>query len=325
MASSRSKRRTAATTAAAVLWGAVAGTGPATAAGDRTVAGGERLGRQAILYLSFREGNDDIYVTDLGGGGERRLTDHPAMDAAPMASPDRRTIAFASERDGLMQLYLMDADGGNERGLLTSDSFDYWPIWSPDGSRIMFQRRSASTGFFDVWTMRADGTDVAQLTSLPRNEVGPVFSPDGTLVSFMGNNGTSQDIWVVPSSGGQPAALTAGTCITGTDPCVLASDIMPSWTPDGRLLFVSNRSGGTGVWSMAADGSDVRLVRDFGTASVAMPSMSANGHWITLVTNAHDPGGPRNLHVMRHDGTHLRLLNDEGDDLTPKFASSPRV
>jgi len=221
-----------------------------------------------------------------------------------------------------MQIYLMDADGEGERRLLESTSYDYWPAWSPDGSRILFQRRSSATGFFDVWTMRADGTDATQLTFLPRNEIGASLSPDGTLVTFAGNDGPSQDVWVVPAAAGEPQALTAGTCITGTDPCVLASDVMPTWTPDGRIVFVSNRSGGWGIWTVAADGTDVRLVRDFGTASVAMPSMSANGQWITFVSNVHDPAGARNLHVMRHDGTHVRLLNDEGDDLGPRFASA---
>lgn len=310
----------------AVVTALVAGTpawaGPASGgAGEDGDA--RTLGRQSILFFSLRAGNDDIYVTDLGGGDERRLTTHPAVDAAAVASPDRRTVAFASDREGQMQLYVMDPDGGRQRKLLDSDTFDYWPVWSPDGSRLLFQRRSATSGFFDIWTVGSDGTGEARLTSLPRNEVGASYSPDGSLVTFMGNNGTSQDVWLVPAAGGEPRALTAGTCIAGTDPCVLAADLMSSWTPDGRIIFLSNRSGGTGIWTMAADGSDARLVRDFGAALVAMPSMSASGQWITFVTNAHDPGGARNVHVMRHDGTHLRLLNDEGDDLAPRFVDGP--
>lgn len=296
----------------------------APAAGDSGADGDVRsMGRQWILFFSLRAGNDDIYVSDLGGGGERRLTDHPAMDAAAMASPDRHTVAFASDRDGQMQLYVMDPDGGRQRKLLDSDTFDYWPSWSPGGDRLLFQRRSATSGTFDIWTVGSDGTGAARLTSLPRNEVGASYSPDGSLVTFMGNNGASQDVWVVRATGGEPRALTAGACIAGTDPCVLASDLMSSWTPDGRIVFVSNRSGGAGVWTMAADGSDVRLVRDFGTARVATPAMSANGEWITFVTSAHDPGGSLHLHVMRHDGSQLRVLNDEGDDLGPRFVAGP--
>ena len=292
---------------------------PAEASSRQRASWGPALGQGSVVFFSLREGNDDIYVTDLGGGHERRLTTHPAMDAAPTASPDRHTIAFASERDGLMQLHLMDADGSNQRRLLKSSSFDYWPSWAPDGSRVLFQRRDAS-GQFDLWSVAADGTDQRRLTSLPRNEIGGSYSADGSTVTFAGNNGTGRDVWVVPATGGAPRVLTADACVSGTNPCVLASDVQPSWTPDGDIVFVSDRSGGQAIWSMSSDGSDPQLVRDFGTASVAMPSVSGNGEWITFVTDAHDPGGERNVYVMRADGTHLRQLVERGDDLAPRFA-----
>jgi len=298
-----------------------AGAGHTTGTGHGDAPGGARpaLGKGSIVFFSLRAGNDDVYVTDLGGGHERRLTTHPAVDPAPAASPDRRTIAFAAEREGLMQLYLMDADGSDQHPLLKSGSFDYWPSWAPDGTRVLFQRRDAA-GQFDLWSVGADGTDQRRLTSLPRNEIGGSYAPDGSTVVFSGNNSASRDVWVVPGAGGAPRVLTADACIGGTDPCVLASDVQPSWTPDGDIVFVSDRSGGNAIWTMRADGSAPKLVRDFGTASIAMPSVSENGQWITFVTDVHDPGGERNVHVMRADGSHLRQLADTGDDLAPRFA-----
>ena len=284
-----------------------------------------RLGTNEIVFSSFRfdtalgEANDDIYVTDVDGSNERRLTTAAGQDGSAMVSPDRRTIVFASERTGQMQLWAMDVDGSDQRRLLASSSFDFHPAWSHDGSRILFQRLSPTTGF-DLWILDLATGVQSRLTSLPRNEVGAFFSPDDSTVVFGGNNG-GQDVWVVPAAGGVPVALTSGACITGTDPCVPAFDGQPSWTPDGRILFMSDRTGGIGIWTMAADGTDPRLVIDLGDASAGMPYMSANGQRIAFTSNVHDLEGDRNVHTVRSDGRQLRRLASAGDDLAPTFAS----
>lgn len=279
-----------------------------------------RLGANTIVFSSLRAGNDDIYVEDVDGGNQRRLTTAEGQDGAPAVSPDRRSIAFASERTGQMQLWLMDADGTHQRQLLASSSFDFHPVWSHDGAHILFQRQSATTGF-DLWVLDLATGDQRQLTTLPRNEVGAYFSPDDQWVVFGGNNGTGPDVWLVPAVGGVPVVLTSGVCIAGTDPCEPAFDGHPSWTPDGRILFLSDRSGGIGVWTMAADGTDAQEVVDLGDARAGMPAMSANGQRIAFVTDVHDIGGDRNVYTVQSDGRQLRRLASSGDDLAPTFAS----
>lgn len=292
-----------------------AGLAPASGAAD----GGDVLGRNAIVFQSLRADNDDIYVIDVDGTDERRLTTVPAADGAPALSPDRRTVAFASDRTGQMQLWTMHADGSDQRRLLASGSFDFHPAWSHDGRSIVFQRRSATTGF-DLWVLDVASGAERQLTSLPRNEVGAWFSPDDEWVVFGGNNGTSPDVWRVPTTGGSPTVLTSGVCIAGTAPCVPAFDGQPSWTPDGRVLFLSDRSGGIAVWTMAADGTDAEPVIDLGSASAGMPSMAANGQRITFVSDVHDLGAGRNVYTVRADGRQLRRVTWTGDDLAPQFA-----
>jgi Tol biopolymer transport system component len=291
-------------------------------AGVGAAEGVEALGMNTIAFSSLRDGNDEIYVIDIDGSGERQLTNGPAFDTAPAMSPDRRSIAFASDRSGQMQIHVMAPNGSGVRNLSSSEFFDFYPSWFHDGSRILFQRLDPASGF-DLWVMNADGSDQRRLTSLPANEVGGSVSPDDSTVLFTGNNGASRDLWTVPADGGTPINITAGTCIAGTDPCQLATDFQQSWTPEGRIVFYSDRSGAAGIWTVAADGTDPRLVVELGLATVGAPSVSPNGKWITFISDLDDPGAARSTYTVRSDGTQLRRLTTT-DDLHPKFAPTTR-
>ena len=302
-------------TMAMVAAGTLAALASATAG---AAAGVEPLGPNTIAFGSLRTGNDDVYVVNINGSDERRLTTDTSVDSAPALSPDRRSIAFASNRSGQMQIYVMAIDGSGVRNLSNSQTWDYAPAWSPDGQRIVFQRESTGSGL-DVWVMDADGSGQQRLTSLPANEVGASVSPDGSTVLFTGNNGGNRDVWTMPLASGTPVNITAGTCIAGSDPCQLATDFQPAWTPEGRIVLYSDRTGGAGIWTMAADGSDSRLVIDLGDAGVSTPSVSPNGKWIVFVSDVHDQGGARSLYTVRSDGSHLRRLTAT-DDVLPRFA-----
>lgn len=313
--STKTVRTTVTLTALATLGAGLLAAMPPTAG---AVAGAEPLGPNTIAFGSLRDGNDDVYVMDIDGSYVRRLTNGHEIDAAPAPSPDRRSIAFASDRSGQMQIHVMAADGSGVQNLSNSASSDYYPAWTPDGQRILFQRQTASTGL-DIWVMDADGSDQQRLTSLPANEVGASVSPDGFTVVFTGNNGGNRDVWTVPLAGGTPVNITAGTCIAGSDPCQLATDFQPAWTPEGRIVLYSDRTGGAGIWTIAADGTDARLAIDLGDAGVSTPSVSPNGKWIAFVTDVLDPGNVRNVYTVRRDGTHLRRLTTS-DDILPRFA-----
>ena len=60
----------------------------------------------------------------------------------------------------------------------------------------------------------------------------PKFSPDGSMVVFTGTYDSNTDVYVVPSTGGQPLRLTYHP----------GPDVAVGWTPDGKnVLFRSRR------------------------------------------------------------------------------------
>ena len=84
-----------------------------------------------LVYVSERDGNQEIYALDLEKQIERRLTNNPAADYSPRWSPDGNQIAFVSERDGNPEIYVMDADGSNQTRLTNNPEPDLDPRWSP--------------------------------------------------------------------------------------------------------------------------------------------------------------------------------------------------
>jgi Tol biopolymer transport system component len=64
---------------------------------------------------------------DPDGRRQTRLTSSPAVDDAPVWSPDARRIAFHSDRDQNFEIYVMNADGSNRRRLTFNQATDFDP------------------------------------------------------------------------------------------------------------------------------------------------------------------------------------------------------
>jgi tricorn protease len=143
----------------------------------------------------------------------------------------------------------------------------------------------------DLWAVSASGGSARRLTSGDGLKVFPRFSPDGKWIAFTGQYDGTFDVYVMPAEGGAPRRLTwypsqENNERMGYDNMVIG------WTPDGRVLFRSQRGpiagfigqpytvspdGGpvarfplpeSGIISFAPDGQRIaytRIFRDFRT------------------------------------------------------------
>ena len=82
-----------------------------------------------IVFMSHRDGNPEIYVMDINGGNQRRLTNNRHADGSPSWSPDGKRIAFSSKREGNYEIYVIDADGGNLQNLSNNPNLNVSPAW----------------------------------------------------------------------------------------------------------------------------------------------------------------------------------------------------
>jgi TolB protein len=188
---------------------------------------------------------------------------------------------------------------------------DAYPMLSPDGSRVLFQ--SDRTGDGEIYGVRADGTQLVRLTNSSGPDVTPVWSPDGRRIVFASERDAGDsEIYVMNADGSGQRRLTRQP----------GDDSHPHWSPDGsRIVFNSARATPdlTADWSkqhieiftMAADGSDVRQLTRFRTVST-YPSWSPDGRKIVFRRVTDEPGflwdlslGARNseVFVMNGDGS----------------------
>ena len=121
-------------------------------------------GRQ-LMIVSSRDGDSELYATNLDGSGVTKLTDNNAEDNAGTGwSPDGTRIVFHSNRGGAgLDVFVMNADGSGVTQLSPNDGFDdTGPVWSPDATQIAFE--STRAGDAQIFIMNADGSGVTQLT-----------------------------------------------------------------------------------------------------------------------------------------------------------------
>jgi len=284
-------------------------------------AGQAELRHWKIVFDSYRDGDQEIYVMNPDGSNQQRLTNRKGPDRHPAWSPDGKRIAFASDREGTMAIFALDPDGSNVTRLTKSAGKhdDAWsPEWSPDGKRILFESDRAGNGE-DIYVMDADGSNVQRLTHTPGSgkfSSDQAWSPDGNWIAFNSNRSGKQEIYVMSADGSNVKRLT-------DTPGKNAVSYKPAWSPDGkRIAFSSTRDGNSEnlfetveIYTMDADGSNVRRLThttDEGYTS-SDAKWSPDGKKIVFLS------GPRakswtewlesqEIHVMDADGSNVQRL-----------------
>jgi len=121
--------------------------------------GGSEDGK--IAFMSYRDGDFEIFVMNADGTGVTQLTDNDDRDWPPAWSPNGKQIAFGSDRYGDSEIFVMNADGTGVTQLTDNDDLDRVPVWSPNGKQIAFV--SDRYGDREVFVMNADGSNVVAL------------------------------------------------------------------------------------------------------------------------------------------------------------------
>tara|TARA_R110002126_G_scaffold277373_1_gene423182 strand:- start:23201 stop:26464 length:3264 start_codon:yes stop_codon:yes gene_type:complete len=84
----------------------------------------------------------------------------------------------------------------------------------------------------DLWKAPINGGNAIRLTSDDGYESNPHFSKDGQWIAFTAQYDGNRDVYIVSINGGEPKRLTYHP----------NNDFVQGWTPDGEILFRSDRA-----------------------------------------------------------------------------------
>lgn len=214
----------------------------------------------------------------------------------PAFAPPPGQLVFVSERDGNPELYVIQTDGSGLRRLTTDPDGNFAGPIAPGGTHLLMLHATDAAGHREQihvlsWSngQVQQNRAVGPASTKIRN---PAWTHDGTAIVFEADTASFRDLYRVGRDGGEPVRLTDNR----------EGNFEPSVRADGTIAFVSSRSKIPAIYTMKADGSDVRRLTE-PPGHCSEPVWSPDGSKIAFVRT-----GPRSseTYVMRADGSEQR-------------------
>ncbi len=189
----------------------------------------------------------------------------------------------------------------------------YTPQWSRDGSLIVFGHEDS------VFVVDSDGSSLqgpisGKETGRADRDYSPSISASGSEIVYTTLRYKTGLAWAA-KRGFEIASYSIEDSkhrrLTENDDM----DTNPSWSPDGSMIaFASDRDGSSRLYTMKADGSDVKRIHGLDFSSLLPPQWSPDGSYIVF------PAGDRSdnrIHVykVRADGSNLVQVSPDWADL----------
>lgn len=162
-----------------------------------------------MVFTSTKDGDLEIYRSDLDGKNVKRLTDRLGYDGGPFVSWDSTKIVYRRDvlatgaekkdykellkqdlvRPTKLEIWIMDADGKNQRQVTRLNSASFAPFLHPDGKRIIFSSNYGDPKGreFDLYMINVDGSGLERITYTKDFDGFPMFTRDGRRLVFASN------------------------------------------------------------------------------------------------------------------------------------------
>jgi TolB protein len=208
---------------------------------------------RSVLYSSFKERNQTLYLFELFSGKEIRFSPRTGRYLGGKVSPDGQSVAATFESAGNTDLFLLDRNGNVVRRLTDDPGIEVSPSWSPDGRQIVFV--SDRSGSPQLYILDVASGKTRRLTYSGSYNTSPDWSPKGDKIVYTGRVGGRFAVFTIGVDGGEPRKLTAES----------SDSEDPTWAPDGRFIaFSSNRAGKYHLYVMQATGDNQRRLTGSG-------------------------------------------------------------
>ncbi len=227
----------------------------------------------------------DLMMANADGSGERSLwtTSTPLIFAqeTPSWSPDGARIACSVSdtsngyRGGIAEITV----GDPSFRLITP--LTWWYVdrvaWLPDGNALVASVASAALGDMELWSVAYPSGMASRITQDTSGYDGVTVARDGRMAAVQ--TAFHQSLWVSHAADGSDA-----------HPITVGHDriLGASWTPDGRILYSSRRSGNFDVYVADDNGQNQRQLT-FHAAVDRDPAMAPDNRTVYFASNRSGP------------------------------------
>ena len=258
-----------------------------------------------IVFVSNKNGNEDIFSMDLDGSGLNQLTESTDKDAYPAVSTDGKKIAYTSDINGYWQIMVMDWDGRNKIQLTNDPVRSGYPTWSFDGRYIFYE--VYKDGDWEIYRMNSDGSGRKRLTfNAGAYDWHPFAHPYQYRVIFESGAVGHEQIYIMDHNGDNIERLSESS----------ARKRVPCMSVDGEYIVFMGYEGDTRfVYIMDGDGENIRRISD--RPNSEHPFISPDNSIIAFESSV---DGQNEIFIINLDGSEeTRLTSIPGDDWGPAF------
>jgi len=268
------------------------------------------LSSTRIYFVSDRTGSKEIWAMDYDGSNQKQLTRYGSITGYPAVSADGKLFAFMTYAGGNPQIRIHTTDTSRRQTFINPvSSVVATPEFTPDGKSMLFA--STIDGWPQLMIAGIDGGGMRRLSNVHAIEVSPRVNPKtGSDLLFISGRSGHQQLWRMNMDGTDKEMLTSGV-----------GDVAnPAWSPDGHhIAFCWTRGyepGNFNIFVMdIADKVPVQLTSNSGRNE--NPWWAPDG--VHLVFSSMR-GRVTQLYSMLADGTNVRQLTTQGNNLQPVWA-----
>ncbi len=273
----------------------------------KVLSGEKAIFTTKIVFVSGRDGNDELYMMDYDGQNQTRLTFNTIRDYMPAWAPDGKKIAYTSYKNLNAGLYILDLEAGKVSPVSTRGT-NFSPSFSPDGKKLAFC--STMDGNTEIYVCGADGKNTKRLTFNESIDSSPSWSPTNREITFISDrSGQGQpQVYIMDAEGSNVRRVSFGGSYHDA----------PAWSPTGdRIVYVSRVENIFDLYVLNLRNNQIVKLTE-SNARNESPSWSSDGRHIVFTSNL---SGSIQLYAIDYDGANLRRLTSLDNNKLPDWSN----
>jgi len=263
-----------------------------------------------MAFFYFVGDEDRLMLANADGSAQRQLAMRHGDEyffgndfSGVSWSPDGKTLAspVASESQNYMSVVTISVATGEIKFFTPRKWYHVNQVaWFGDGRHLLVTAEDHGSDTFNIWQLSYPTGEGVKLTNDLNSYPTISLTADYRLLAAAQTEEVS-NIWVMPATDSARAKqITQGRNLDG----------IPSWTPDGKIVYPANTGGGNrDLFLMDSRGGNSKQLTS-NSRSNRGPAVSPDGRYIVFVSSR---TGTSHLWRVDIDGANAKQLTDTSD------------